>query len=284
MNHPSYTTAGMLSALAALLNRLGHPAAEADIPSAMEAPYLLAYEDGAYLAGASLYQPKWLNLYLQPLGFRLTEEPLPAAELPGRLRELDAAILPLCLPKGKYRVQAYTGYVGGRYHFLCTDPSGTQEEVPLSLPMLRRRLPETVRLCVLTRCQPAPVDFVPLLLATLDTIRRYQADLLAARTRTVTREQLRQLRDPLFRALMHDLQPMALLTGDLELAGELMLLEHDFRHIFTENDPETMCIADRLPKQPIIRSLTWLYEDVVDRLYALGADDEMMASRLSLRR
>ena len=150
--------------------------------------------------------------------------------------------------------------------------------------MLRRRLPETVRLCTVETCAPKPVDFIPLLLTTLENIRAYPADLLAAREKYITRSDLRQMRDPLFRALMHDMRPMTMLTGDSVLEAELELLDHDFRHIFTENDPESQLLATRLPKGPIKRCLLWLYEDVLDRLYQLGADDEQLEPYLTFLR
>jgi hypothetical protein len=92
------------------------------------------------------------------------------------------------------------------------------------------------------------------------------------------------MRDPLFRALMHDMRPMTMLTGDSVLEAELELLDHDFRHIFTENDPERQLLATRLPKGPIKRCLLWLYEDVLDRLYQLGADDEQLVPYLTFLR
>jgi hypothetical protein len=134
-----------------------------------------------------LYQPQWLNLYLQPLGFCMGETMLPSTDIPSRLRTMKTAILPLHLGKEQPRLQLFTGYTQGRYRFHAVHPKGDVEELSLSLPMLRRRLPETVRLCTVETCAPKPVDFIPLLLTTLENIRAYPADLLAAREKHITR-------------------------------------------------------------------------------------------------
>ncbi len=278
-----YSAPGMLDALVELLRRRGHSTDAVQIVLGMNAPYLLVHENGAYFAGEGLYQPRWLNLYLQPHGFSMAAETLPAEMIPARLRSLETAILPLQLGKEHPRLQLFTGYAKGRYSFHAVHPKGDAEELSLSLPMLRRRLPEAVRLCTVDTCERQTVDFLPLLLTSLDSIQSYKADLLAAREQTITRADLRRMRDPLFRAMMRDMQPMALLIGDRTLEEELILLEHDFRHIFTENDPETQLLATRLPKGAIVRSLTWLYEDILDRAYELGADDDMLATRQILR-
>lgn len=277
-----YSAPGMLDALVELLRRRGHPTDAVQIVLEMNAPYLLMHEEGAYFAGEGLYQPRWLNLYLQPHGFCMSAETLPAEVIPARLRCLAAAILPLQLGKERPRLQLFTGYAQGRYSFRAVHPKGDTEELSLSLPMLRRRLPEAVRLCTVDACEHQTVDFLPLLLTSLDNIKSYKSALLDAREQTVTRADLRRMRDPLFRAIMRDMRPMALLTGDRPLEEELILLEHDFRHIFTENDPESQLLATRLPKGSIVRCLTWLHEDILDRAYELGADDDMMATRLIL--
>ena len=279
-----YSAPGMLDALTALLRRSGHNADMIDIILGMNAPWMLVHENGAYIAGAGLFQPQWLNLYLQPHGLCMRQATLPSADIPCRLRTMENAILPLQLGKERPRLQLFTGYAQGRYHFQAIRPDGSHEELSLSLPMLRRRLPEAVRLCTVEACEPKPVDFIPLLLTTLENIRAYQADLLAAWERTITRGDLRQMRDPLFRALMHDLRPMTFLTGDSILADELELLEHDFRHIFTANDPERQPLSLRLPKGSIKRCLLWMYEDVLDRLYQLGVDETLLEPYLTLRR
>lgn len=279
-----FSSPGMLDALVELLRRRGHPTDAVQIVLGMNAPYLLVHENDAYFAGEGLYQPRWLNLYLHPLGFSMAAETLPAEMIPARLRSLETAILPLQLCKERPRLQLFTGYAKGRYSFRAVHPKGETEALSLSLPMLRRRLPEAVRLCTVDSCTPHTPDFLPLLMTSLDNIQTYKAALLAARELTITRADLRRMRDPLFRALMRDMRPMALLIGDRPLQEELLLLEHDFRHIFTENDPESQLLALRLPKGSITRCLTWLYEDVLDRAFELGADDDMMASRLNMRR
>jgi hypothetical protein len=124
----------MLDALAKLLRRCGQNVDAVDIVLGMNAPWMLAHENGAYFAGAGLYQPQWLNLYLQPLGFCMGETMLPSTDIPSRLRTMKTAILPLHLGKEQPRLQLFTGYTQGRYRFHAVHPKGDVEELSLSCP------------------------------------------------------------------------------------------------------------------------------------------------------
>lgn len=286
MSYITFTGAGKLAALAAMLDRMGHQTNDQAVALGMEAPYLFIRENGCYHVGSSLYQPRWLDLYLRPRGFHLHKETIPSSDVPARLRSLQTAMLPMRSDNGAYHPVVFDQYVNRRYEFINIKSAASPEPdmVSMSSATLRRRLNDETTLYTLESCVPEPVDFIPLLFASLENLSPYIKDMLAARRRTVTREELHLLNKQLFRPLMHDLRPMAAMIGDFTLAEELRLLEHDHRHIFTMNSPSAMPLHERLPKGSIVQCLTWYYEDIVDRLYALGADDDMMSPWLTFHR
>ena len=280
----TFSGAGMLAGLAELLACHGYSADDQAIALGMEAPYLLHHENSRYFAGEALYQPQWLNLYLHPLGFHMKAVQCASTEVPLLLRSLPAAMLTLSLHKEAPHPVVYTGYASGRYLLenIRFPENADEDRVSMSREMLLRRLPESVTLYILEKIVPEPVDFIPLLLQSLENMKTYHTDLLAVLQQEVTHREFRALHTNLFRPLMQEWQPLSALIGDLELAEELRALRHDYRHVFIRSSPKNILLSERLSRSSITTCLSWLYEDTVDRLHELGVDNAVMESRLSL--
>ena len=68
-------------AFTVLLKLHEHPTTAAQILTAMEAPYLFLQRDGRYIAGNGFLSPKWLHMYLRPLGLQLMEHTFSRVEV-----------------------------------------------------------------------------------------------------------------------------------------------------------------------------------------------------------
>lgn len=278
MKFITFPGAGMLAGLAQMLTHFGIETDDRGIALCMEAPYLLLHDDGKYIAGSGLYQPKWLDLFLQPKGLRMAKITLPKDEICPYLRAHAPAMLRIRIDKTHTHPVVYEGYADGRYLLTNIKKETYPEPDTFSLTsaMLKRRLEDEVTLYALERCAPQPVDSVSLLFRSLHTLEEYQSALLTARNQTVSQEELKPLHASIFRALMTDMLPMALLRGDPTLAEELRLLQHDYTHLFYLENQKTVTLCERLPKFSIQRCLLWMREGIVDRLYELGADEHML--------
>ncbi len=272
----TFPAGGRLAGVASMLALLGHETSDQDIAMGMEAPFLLVKDGEIWRAGAGLYAPRWINLCLERRGFRMEEHLLECSEVPAFLRANCPAMLKIAVQKDRAEPVVFTGYAEGRYQFstIVREGRAPSQTLSLTVPMLKRRLQEQVAVHTITRCAPHPVDFAPLLKETLENIRAYRQELLEVREQTVTRAELDALHEPLFRALMQDLWPMALLIGDEMLVEELRYLEHNYRHIFLIGGPDEMLLAERLKKSSIRKCLLWFREAVVDRLYVLTGQDD----------
>lgn len=257
-----------LAGVAAMLELFGHDTDDRTIALGMNAPWLFMKEGEQYFAGSSLDQPRWIDLYLRPLGFHMTEIELPKENVPAYLRTRKTAMLPMAITKDVTHPVVFTGYAGGRYALsnVKAQDSSEPDAFSMSRPMLMRRLTEQVTVFSLEECPPREVDFISLFRASLDNLVAYQEDILEAIQHTVTREELAFLGERLLHALVQDMLPMAQLTHDAELTYELRLLQHDYRHIFTRNSPNTVLLKEKLPRGSICRCIAWLRESITDQL------------------
>ncbi len=282
MKRSTFSGSDMLTGVAALLERYAIMTGDETIARGMCAPWLILRENGEYHAGSQLYRARWINLYLQPLGFRLAEHCLPKGEAGKFLRANPDALVWMCAAKDCWRYTAFSGYSEGRYRFEVIQSADgfAPETLALTGAMLSRRLCDSPTFYVLERCEPATVDFLPLLVESLRTLDAYRADLMKALQQTVTRESLGALHQPLFRALMQEMQPLAAVIDDLILAQELRLLNHDYRHLFTENGPAAVTLYEHIPLDSVNKCIDWMKENVVDQLYAQGLEDEQVEAIL----
>lgn len=278
MKYLMLASAGRLTGLANMLEQLGHDTEDILIARGMEAPYLFVSDAEGYKAGCRLFHPQWMNLYLHPHGFHSKEERIAAADLPLYLRTNAPAMLTLNVGKGVVRPVVCSSYAEGKYTFINIKPafSAEPDTFTLTTATLKRRLTDSSVVLTVDRCIPTAADVVTPLLASLRTLNAYLPDVMSARMKTVTREEFAHLQERMFRPLMQDLLPMMPLTNDSILAEELRLLNHDYRHVFTCNDGDTVALEDKLPRNSIRQCVTWLREDILDRLDALGVSDELI--------
>jgi len=254
-------------ALRTLLTLQGMDTTGFDILQSMEAPYLFLRRNGRYLAGSAFFCPEGLVLYLRPKGLQLTEHQLTHKSLRPLLKRQSPLLL---LPKDqalliiRYEENRVTLY----------EASAAPEKQTITFPTLLRKLPESFCALALDACPPEDVPLIPLLCESVRTLADYRRELTAARALTVTREDMRILH-PLFRPLMVDLPQIAHLYPDPDLAQLLIELANIYRHLFIIGEREVQ-LRDRLPLGMMNRATLWLQELIIDRLYELGAPDNML--------
>ena len=278
MKYIHFEASGKLAGLATMLECCGLDTEDNQIAFGMDAPWLFLKEGNRFIAGQGLYSPRWMNLYLITLGFRLQETILPKDDVPAFLRLHSPAMLPISINRGSHHPVVLIAYESSRYTFVNVKAKSSPEPDTRSLSrsMLLRRLDEEVSVLTLEKCPPEQFDFVPLLMESLQTLAEYERILMQCCTQTVSREELYALRTPLLRALMVDMLPMAQLLNQETLYKELRQLNHDYRHIFTRNSPQTVELRERLPRSSIRQCLAWMRENIVDRLFLHGLSDEQV--------
>lgn len=286
MKYITFAGSGMLVCLANLLEQLGYDTDAQTIALEMETPYLLLHEDGMYKAGVRLYDLQHMNMYLHTHGFHMDQKVLPQRDVFSFLRSHKPVMLSIEVQKHVHHPVVFSGYENGRFQFVNIMQKNTPEPETMSFShdMLKRRLPEAVTVYTLCTCPPSSSDYQMLLLRSLDTLESYLNDVLAARELCVTPSEYRKLQDTLFRPLMQDLLPLTALTGDEILFEELRLLNHDYRHVFIWPDQTSAALYEHLPKNSIRQCIGWLRENIIDRLYALGADEATMEALMNAKR
>lgn len=269
----------MLAGVASMLECLGHDTEDRTIALGMEAPYLFLRNEDGYIAGTALFRPQWINLYLHSIGFHLTSVKLAKEDLPDFLRRRPTAMLPIQLARDEARLQpvVFTGLTRGRFCLGSLSPHNAQNYSYTAAHLLPR-LAENTTVYVLDAIPPEPADFIPYLGESLQNLDAFGSDFQQLLSQTVTRAEYAKLQQSHLRALMHYLLPAAELTHDAELTEELKISLYFYEGVFQEHSPERVLLRNKFPAFFIKNCVTWLKEDITDRLYELGASDELVES------
>lgn len=276
MKYITFPGSGLLTGLATMLSSLGYETDAKQIAFGMEMPWLFLNKDGRYYAGPQLFQPEWVNLYLNSLGIQLNMQHLSPKDVPAFLRAHAPVMLPLAVTPDSIHPVVFTGYQDKRYSFLNIKKAASPEPdaFSLSADMLRRRMKADVTAYTLEACERRSADFTPLLRASLTSLSQYQGELLKICTKTLSRETFSDLKQPFLRALLQDTYPMALLLEDPMLTEYLRELNHRYRHVFIRASEQSAELRDYFSKRMLYNCILWLKENIHDRLAELGAEDD----------
>lgn len=220
MVYMTFNSSCSFAGVANLLHLRGVEVTDRELALRMKLPWLFAREGGAFLAGPMLQSGKWFDLALRPLGFRLAEAVLPAAEAADYLLSHGPAMLGLRVSPSDKHAVVFTGGTADALHFWNNkwenDPA--EEEFTLTPEQLIQRLDDTCVIASLEEAAKSDPDFGPLLAASQEVLRENLRAVEDAARREAPVHELRGLLNPLFRPLLLDGITMLRLIGEDALA------------------------------------------------------------------
>lgn len=268
----------MLAGIANMLECHGFETDDRSIALGMEAPYLFMRSDDGYTAGTALLRPEWINLYLHTIGFHLDRVLLPKTDVIEFLRLHRTAMMAMRLSSDNASQPVlFTGFARARLLISTLHPRSPQSKSYTKAQFLAH-LPDSCTVYTLKSLPPEAVDFLPYLGMSLQNLNAFWNDFQEILTRTVTRAEYAALQKSHLRALMHNLLPLTELTNDRMLINELKILDYFYEKEFSEHSPVHLHLYDHIPSTFVKNCVHWLMEDIVDRMYELGASDELVES------
>ena len=269
MKYMTFNSSCSYAGLANLLSFYGVDTEDRDIALQMRLPYLFACEDGRYLAGPMLQGAEWFNLYLNPLGFSLSEQQLDREKICSGLQAGSFAMLGLRVSKeGKHAV-VYTGRQDGKYQFINNKRKDSPEPETLCLTKdeLLDRLDETVTVGRLERTDPVQTDFRPYL---NESVRTLQSLILEISDFCMVGQSivaLQKAKNDLFRAVLVDGLTMLELLGEdveTEFVTKLKTVRAQFLDVIRAGHSERL--EDVLDMPKLIGSIAYFEHLVTERI------------------
>ena len=230
MKYMTFNSACAFAGVANMLSAFGVEVEDRDIALGMNLPYLFDRDDHAYLAGPMLQSAEWFNLYLNTIGYEMTEHFLKPEDVPGVLTGAKTAMLGIRVsPRDKHAV-VYTGMTGNAFRFLNNKWQHTDdpEELVLSIEELLNKLDETVVVATIHTCPARTADFAPLFRHACSVLAELEEKLTEFCTEERTPEEIMGAMNTLFRPVLLDTITMLDLIEEEILSKKLRAVQAEY--------------------------------------------------------
>ena len=254
MKYMAFNSSCSYAGVANMLEQYGVDTDDRSIALGMKLPYLFSYEDGVYMAGPMLQSAEWFNLYLNPIGFEMTEKEVPSEQVPAYLKQQKTAMLGLQVDESGKHAVVYIGHQDGKLVFINNkwEQTDAPEQVALTEEQLLAQLGDSAMVATLKQIPPKAVDPASRMKCSVAVIRQNLADLQDVCDRAETVAQLRLKLNTLFRPLLLDTITMLQLIGEVKLAEEFTALQRSFLTALRQETDQRIILGEYLSPDALV--------------------------------
>ena len=232
-----------------MLEQYGVDASDRSIAMSMKLPYLFSCRDGAYMAGPMLQSAEWFNLFLHPIGFEMIEKEIPAAQVPGYLKQQRTAMLGLHVSEDSRHAVVYIGTQGSKLMFLNNkwEHNPAPAQLTLTEAELLNRIGSFAMVATLVQIDPKPVNLHRYMDESIPAIQKNLAEIKDVCSTPRTVGELRSMLNTLFRPFLLDGITMLGLAGETELANQFSHIQKIFLNALRQEPGTTIVLGKYLP-------------------------------------
>ncbi len=229
MKYMTFNSSCSYAGIANMLEQYGIDTNDRLIAETIRLPYLFAYEDGAYLAGAMLQSAEWFDLYLNPIGYRMVERRISSTQAADYLRTQKTAMLGIKMENGGKHAVVYKGEEAGKLVFINNkwEKEAVPELISLTAAELIQKTDPVVVIACLEEVQPKEIDLTDKLKNSIRVLRGNEAEIISLCNEEHTVEYIGSSLNTLFRPLFLDGITMLHLIGETSLADRLQGLQSE---------------------------------------------------------
>ncbi len=248
MKYMTFHSSCSYAGLANMLEEYGIDANDYEIALAMKLPYLFAYEDGTYLSGSMLQSSKWFNLYLNPIGYQLSEKWISKEKIAEYLKKQKTAMIGIRSNGTQKHAVIYKGMEDDHLIFLNNKKKGENapEEIWLTEDELKQRVDAEVVAGTLKKIPPKAVSLKKVMQNSISVVQSNVSEILELSVRNESVENLRLKMNFLFRPLFLDGISMLNLIEEYELAGKFTQLQSELLQALRQDSAEYIYLKDYL--------------------------------------
>lgn len=234
MKYMHFNSSCSYASIANLLYLDGIDTEDFVIALAIDLAYLLVKDGASYLAGTMLQSKEIFDIYLNPLGYELIEKNYDKDEV---LKILEAAdknyMLGVNIAQGNKHAIIFKDHKDNRFRFINNkyEESDEPDEFVWTAEELKKRLDEKTFLAHLEKCDVKDVDMEEPLLKSIENLGALKEDIINFSKREISKNELRESMNTLFRAALLDLVTMFLLIEEDKLMKRTKKLQKEYINV-----------------------------------------------------
>lgn len=234
MKYMHFNSSCSYAGLANLLYSDGIDTEDFVIALAIDLAYLLVKDGASYLVGTMLQSKEIFDIYLNPLGYELIEKNYDKDEV---LKILEASdknyMLGVNIAQGNKHAIIFKEHKDNRFRFINNkyDDSDEPDEFVWTAEELKKRLDEKTFLAHIEKCDVKDVDMEEPLLKSIENLGALKEDIINFSKREISKNELRESMNTLFRAALLDLVTMFLLIEEDKLMKRTKKLQKEYINV-----------------------------------------------------
>lgn len=234
MKYMHFNSSCSYAGLANLLYLDGIDTEDFVIALAIDLAYLLVKDGASYLAGTMLQSKEIFDIYLNPLGYEFIEENYDKDEV---LKILEASdknyMLGVNIAQGNKHAIIFKEHKDNEFRFINNkyDDSDEPDEFVWTAEELKKRLDEKTFLAHIEKCDVKDVDMEEPLLKSIENLGALKEDIINFSKREISKNELRESMNTLFRAALLDLVTMFLLIEEDKLMKRTKKLQKEYINV-----------------------------------------------------
>lgn len=234
MKYMHFNSSCSYAGLANLLYSDGIDTEDFVIALAIDLAYLLVKDGASYLAGTMLQSKEIFDIYLNPLGYELIEENYDKDEVLKILESADKNyMIGVNIAQGNKHAIIFKEHKDNEFRFINNkyDDSDEPDEFLWTAEELKKRLDEKTFLAHLEKCDVKDVDMEEPLLKSIENLGALKEDIINFSKREISKNELRESMNTLFRAALLDLVTMFLLIEEDKLMKRTKKLQKEYINV-----------------------------------------------------
>lgn len=234
MKYMHFNSSCSYAGLANLLYLDGIDTEDFVIALAIDLAYLLVKDGASYLAGTMLQSKEIFDIYLNPLGYELIEENYDKDEVLKILESADKNyMLGVNIAQGNKHAIIFKEHKDNEFRFINNkyEESDEPDEFLWMAEELKKRLDEKTYLAHIEKVSAKEMDLEEILLASIKNLGELKKDIINFSKRVITKEELRESMNTLFRAVLLDLETMFILIEEDKLMKRTKKLQKEYINV-----------------------------------------------------
>lgn len=234
MKYMHFNSSCSYAGLANLLYLDGIDTEDFVIALAIDLAYLLVKDGASYLAGTMLQSKEIFDIYLNGIGYEFIEENYDKDEV---LKILEASdknyMLGVNIAQGNKHAIIFKEHKDNRFRFINNkyDDSDEPDEFVWTAEELKKRLDEKTFLAHIEKVSAKEMNLEGLLQKSIENLGALKEDIINFSKREISKNELRESMNTLFRAALLDLVTMFLLIEEDKLMKRTKKLQKEYINV-----------------------------------------------------
>ena len=209
------------------------------IAKAINLPYILLKDGGAYLAGPMLQSKEIFDIYLNSIGYEFVEEKCAKDDVLKTLKASDENyMLGVNISNSNKHAIIFLEYKNNVFSFLNNKYEESDEpgKFTWTAEELMNRLDEVTHLAHIEKISAKKLDLTEILLASIKNLGTLKEDIVNFSKKEITKFELRESMNSLFRAAILDSAAMFELLGEDVLLKRTKEIQKEFITVIKEGN------------------------------------------------